>query len=228
MLIRTHISAAVLLTLCIPPGNAEVLSCEGTRVTVRASNFALAEQTCRAAIRTLPLLAECGVVLSQPQNIEIIEAMQGSPGCMGIYHCGENSIEVLSPRAMKSLRRDESAFSSIPTPIYFESVLAHELAHAAYDAVPCPFTNCLVTSEYVAYAMQVYSLPLPEQRLFEADVAMENMVSRYEISSIGLFMAPDKFARNVWAHFSQREDGCTYVSDMMAANFYLDTERPEP
>lgn len=228
MLTKTHISAAALLTLCIPPGNAEVLSCEGTRVTVKAPNFALAEQTCQAAIRTLPLLAECGVVLSQPLNIEIIEAMPGSPGCMGVYHCGENSIQVLSPSAMKSLRLDESAFSLIPTPIYFESVLAHELAHAAYDAVPCPFTNCLVTSEYVAYAMQVYSLPLPERRLFEADVAMENMVSRYEISSIGLFMAPNQFARNVWAHFSQRVDGCTYVSDMMAANFYIDTERPEP
>jgi len=76
--------------------------------------------------------------------------------------------------------------------------------------------------------MQVYSLPRPERRLFEADVAMDDKVSRYEISYIGLLMAPDQFARNVWAHFSQREDGCAYVADMMRANFYLDTERPEP
>ncbi|WP_439156256.1 DUF6639 family protein [Yoonia sp.] len=225
---RNHISASVALALFVSTGHAEVLSCEGLPLTVSGADAALAEQTCRAAARTLPLIAECGVVLSQPQDIEITEVIPGSSNCMGVYHCGENSIEILSPRGIERLRRDDSAFFAIPAPIYFESVLAHELAHAAYDAVPCPFADCVVTSEYVAYAMQVYSLPPSERGLFEADVAMAETVSRYDISSIGLLMAPDQFARNVWAHFSQREDGCAYVADMMEANFYLDTERPSP
>lgn len=223
---RNHILASVALALFVSAGNAEVLSCDGLPLTVSGSDAALAEQTCRAAERILPLIAECGVVLSQSQDIEIREVIPESFNCMGIYHCGENSIEILSPRAIEGLRREDSAFSAVPTGVYFESVLAHELAHAAYDAVPCPFADCVVTSEYVAYAMQVYSLPPPERSLFEADVAMEDRVSRYEISSIGLLMAPDQFARNVWAHFSQREDGCAYVAEMMGANFYLDTERP--
>lgn len=225
---RNHISASVALALFVSTGNAEVLSCEGAPLTVSASDSALAEQTCRAAVRTLPLIAECGVILKHPQDIEVMDEIAESPNCMGVYHCGQNSIDILSPRAIEDLRRDESAFSAVPTPIYFESVLAHELTHAAYDAVHCPFSDCLVTSEYVAYAMQVYSLPLPERRLFEADAPIDDRVSRYEISYIGLLMAPDQFARNVWAHFSQREDGCAYVADMMRANFYLDTERPEP
>ncbi|AKI02612.1 hypothetical protein IMCC20628_03930 [Hoeflea sp. IMCC20628] len=145
---------------------------------------------------------------------------------MGIYHCGAGRIEILTPASVESLRRDDSAFSSIPTETFFDSIVAHELAHAAYDAVPCPYSDCLVTSEYVAYAMQVYSLPPPDQKAFAENFALEDRVSRYKISAISLMMAPDQFARNVWAHFSQREDGCAYVADMMRANFYLDTERP--
>lgn len=207
-------------------GNAEVLSCDGIPVTVSAPDLALAEQTCRAAARTLPLMAQCGVVLSHPQDVEVMEVFPEPRDCMGIYHCGANRIEILSPASIERLRRDDSAFHSIPTAIYFDSILAHELAHAAYDGVPCPYPDCLVTSEYVAYAMQVDSLPPPYRTIFEADVALRDRLSRYEISAIVLLMAPDQFARNVWAHFSQREDGCAYVADMMRADFYLDTERP--
>src|SRR6056297_365169 len=145
---RNHISASVALALSVSTGNAEVLSCEGLPLTVSASDAALAHQTCQAAARTLPLIGKCGVVLSQPQEIEITEIIPGSPSCMGVYHCGEDRIEILSPRAIDRFRRDEGAFSAVPTRIYFESILVHELTHAAYDAVPCPFSDCLVTSEY--------------------------------------------------------------------------------
>jgi hypothetical protein len=224
--VRIGISAAVAIACSVSAGNAEVLSCAGIPVTVSAPDLALAEQTCRAAARTVPLLAQCGVTLSQPQNIEVKDEIPGASNCMGIYHCGANKIEILSPGSLENLRHNDSAFYSIPTATYFGSIVAHELAHAAYDVVPCPYSDCLVTSEYVAYAMQVYSLPPLDQSAFEADLPLEDRVSRYEISAISLMMAPDQFARKVWAHFSQREDGCAYVADMMRANFYLDTERP--
>lgn len=226
MSVRIVITAAVAIACSISVANAEVLPCEGIPVTVSAPDLALAEQTCRAAARTVPLIEQCGVILSQPQDIEIIDVIPKPSDCMGIYHCGENRIEILSPESVESLRRNDSAFHSIPSKIYFDSIVAHELAHAAYDTVPCPYSDCLVTSEYVSYAMQVYSLPPPARRTFEADVALEDRVSRYKISAISLMMAPDQFARDVWAHFSQREDGCAYVAQMMQANFYLDTERP--
>jgi hypothetical protein len=224
--IRTGISTVMAIACSVSAGNSELLSCEGISVSVDAPDLALAEQACQAAAHAVPLIAECGVAFSQPQIIEVTDAIPEAPDCMGIYHCGTNRIEILAPGSMESLRRDDSAFYSIPTEIYFDSIIAHELAHAAYDAVPCPYSDCLVTSEYVAYAMQVYSLPPRDQRAFEAGLALENRVSRYEISAINLMMAPDRFARNVWVHFSQRRDGCAYVADMMRANFHLDTARP--
>lgn len=224
--VRFEIVAAVALVCSVVAGHAEVLSCEGIPVTVIAPNRAIAEQTCRAAKRTVPVIAHCGVVLADPLKIEVRDLIPDAPDCMGVYHCGESRIEILSPASLAQLRRDDGAFQRIPTTRYFDSILTHEIAHAAYDAVPCPYRDCLVTSEYVAYAMQVYAMAPSDRQLFEADMALGDAVSRYDISAIGLLMAPDTFARNVWAHFSQRDDGCAYVADMMGAKFYLDTERP--
>ncbi|MFX0541888.1 DUF6639 family protein [Roseovarius sp. S4756] len=224
--VKIGISTSVSLAFFISAAAAAEMSCKSIPLTVNAPSFAIAQRTCNAAARTLPLITSCGVVLTQPYYIEVKETIPGSRNCMGVYHCGTERIEMLSPEGIKRLRSDDSAFRSISTPSYFDSILTHELAHAAYDAVPCPFPDCLLTSEYVAYAMQVYSLPPKDRAAFEAGAPMNSPVSRYDISSVALFMAPDQFARNVWAHFSQREDGCAYVADMMEGNFHLDTERP--
>ncbi len=220
------ISITVAFALGGSVGSADGIACEGIPITVQAQDRTLAVQTCRAASRILPRVAECGVVLSQAQTIEVKGAVTDLPDCMGLYHCGTNRIEIHTPDAIDSLRRNDGPFAALPTSVFFESILAHELAHAAYDAVPCPYDDCLVTSEYVAYAMQIYALQPTDQRLFAPDTAEQEKVSRYAFSEVSLFMAPDAFARNVWVHFSQREDGCAYVADMMRGDFYLDTERP--
>ena len=89
-----------------------------------------------------------------------------------------------------------------------------------------PVQNCLTSSEYVAYAMQVMSLPPQYRAAFAEDSGIEEPAGRDEISAITLLMAPDVFAQKAWAHFSQRPDGCAHVAGMMAGDFYLDVERP--
>lgn len=224
MPILRNCAAAAAIALAATAGSANPLACDGIPVTVRAVDAALAARICEAASRALPRLAECGVELSHPQTVEVADSLP--QGCRGIYHCGENRIEVLSPEALQRERLEEGPFHPLPTLVYFDSVIAHELAHAAYDAVPCPYDDCLATSEYVAYAMQVRSLPPEHRAAFEAEIEMDVRVRRHDISPITLMLAPGSFAGKVWSHFAQREDGCAYVAQMMAGELYLDVERP--
>ncbi|MBF9035372.1 hypothetical protein HKCCE2091_14090 [Rhodobacterales bacterium HKCCE2091] len=220
-------TSAVVLAV-VSAAAADTLSCEGLPVSVTAPTRDLAHRTCAAAARTVPMMAECGVVLARPQAIEIADAISGPEGCIGIYHCGEATAEILTPGAIARVRRVDGAFHAVPTPEYFDSVVTHELAHGAYDTVACPFRSCVVTSEYVAYAMQVLTLPDPARAAFETGVALEDRVSRHDLTAIGLRLAPDHFVRTAWAHFSQREDGCAYVSGLMRGDLYLDRDRPDP
>lgn len=226
-MLRLASSLVALVAALLPAGtHAGDLTCAQTRITVRSPDIAIRERTCRAVSNALPKLSHCGAAPERHQLIEMVASISDAPTCMGIYHCGEDRIELLNPDEMAAARKPDGPFSTLPDGVFFDSVVAHELAHAAYDAVPCPFENCLLTSEYVAYAMQIYSLSAADRATFEADKDTETRISRDAISLIGLMMAPGRFAAKVWAHFSQRDDGCAFVRQMMEGRVYLDKERP--
>lgn len=217
-------AAVIALVAFATAVGAETLRCEGLPLKVRAPEAAEAALTCEAAARAWPRLARCGAAPAQELTIDLVDDLEGD--CLGVYHCGEDWIELLSPAALAGHRLDDSPFAALPADVFFDSIVVHELVHAAYDKVPCPFQNCLTSSEYAAYAMQVMSLPAEYRAAFADDSGIEGPVGRDEISAITLLMAPDLFAQKVWAHFSQRPDGCDYVAGMMAGDFYLDVERP--
>lgn len=215
----------ILLALPGPLSAAEPLLCPDPLFRVSAETNALAQRTCDAATRSHAILQSCGVVLETPVDIEVAPSIEGQIGpCLGIYHCGEDRIEMLTPDAMIRMRESDSAFANVSDDAYWESVLVHELTHAAYDSVKCPFSTCVATSEYASYAMQVYSLPEEEQLRFGETIALRGDVDRSAISVMMYFMSPDHFAKYAWLHFSARPDPCGYLKLIMDGKVFFDRE----
>lgn len=199
--------------------------CPEAPVRVAAPEGALADRICTASRDAVTAMETCGIALADEQAIEVVEPPLPMD-CLGLYHCGEDRIELLSPADVADQRRPEGAFAAVPLERFYPSLILHELAHAAYDDRPCPLPNCIVTSEYIAYAMQIRSLP-PEDRVdVERFVTREPPVSREELGMTTLLLSPDIFAAKVWAHFLARPDGCAYLRQMMAGDIILDRERP--
>lgn len=221
---RNLLVLSLVSLLSAPVAQAVTLECDGMPITVRADTPELAMRVCNVARTSLADLASCGVSLSLPHTIEIVDDIKSD--CMGLYHCGTQRIEVLSPGTMAKRRLPDSAFSDIPTDRYFDSIILHELTHAAYESVPCPYGTCTANAEYVAYAMQIRSLSDVDRSAFEASYAIDREISGDEFSAITYFMAPDRFAQKAWAHFTQRPDGCGYVKQIMNGTIMLDRERP--
>jgi len=211
-----------LISLGSPPLAADPVACTDIAVTVDAPDPALGSRICQVAKRGLSEMAACGVLVPFPVTINVVDTLPD--GCIGLYHCDEQLLEVLSPKNMSLKRVSKSAFADVPDAPFFDSVVIHELAHAAFDAVPCPFGSCPATAEYVAYAMQIMSLPSGELAKFEASFEFEKRVSYDEINAIILFMAPEKFVRKTWGHLSQRGDQCAYIRQIMNGNILFDTE----
>lgn len=130
----------------------------------------------------------------------------------------------MSPETLGQVRSDDSLFAPLSDDVCFASVITHELAHAAMDAVPCPFQACVATTEYVAYAMQLRSLP--DMLRTEVIRDASQVVVRDEINPMIALMAPDIFARKAWLHFSQRPDPCGYVDWIMQGDIVFDHELP--
>lgn len=208
----------------VSPVSAEVVTCDGPNITVIAEHSADAECVCKAARQAVAQFGQCSLPFpSHPLRINVVDEMPTH--CVAVYHCGEDWIELLSPSEMHIRRKTEGAFSSVETKAFFESVVVHELAHAAFDSVPCPFDACIATSEYIAYVMQIMSLDAASQSDFEAKFAFTRPISRDELSAMIYLMAPGRFAQKAWAHFSQRDDPCGYIALIVEGRIVLDVER---
>ena len=78
------------------PVDAHALDCFADgRVTVTGGESTLERHVCDVVAAALPVLAACNLPLSAPLRIDVVDDLPG--GCVGLYHCGEDRIEILTP-----------------------------------------------------------------------------------------------------------------------------------
>jgi len=202
----------------------ETKLCDTTNISVSGARPGDLELACDAVRAARAVFEKCAIPLPEGVlKIEIVDDME--PGCVGLFHCGEGRIEVLSPGGMAQRRAATDAFGHLTIESYFRSIIVHEVAHALFDVVPCPFDACHTANEYIAYAIQIKSLTARERAGFEASYDFKRRVSRDELSTMILFMAPGLFAQKTWAHLSQRDDTCGYLGRILDGTVLLDHER---
>ncbi|MCK8464786.1 hypothetical protein MUY35_13090 [Aliiroseovarius sp. S1339] len=221
---RILILRFILAFLFAQPAAAETTLCKNVNVAVSANDKKIVETVCDTAHRAARLFSQCHLpALAETIQIDVVSVLPD--GCNAQYHCGKNRIEVLSPEIMRRHRNKDGAFGFLTDDAFYQSVIVHELTHASFDKVPCPFNTCIVTDEYVAYAMQIMSLSVDAQEVFRAKSDLDHQVSRDELSEILLFLSPDRFAQKTWAHLSQRPDACAFIHKLTGGAVYLDHER---
>ena len=214
--------SALALSLTLAPAGADPVACPVADVRVSGAAPELAARICDTAARAGEMLAACGLAPGEPLDIRVVDEMEAD--CAGVYHCGERRIDVLSPEAMARTDARGTAFAAVSPDAFFDSVIVHEMTHAALDAMPCPFPNCMVAQEYLAYGMQVMSLP-PEARAgFETTAGLDRAVSRDELNVPILGMAPHLFAQKAWTHLTQRDDPCSFAAGVAEGAILLDRE----
>lgn len=222
------LAGIILLGMAAGSLSAETRQCAGSNVRVTGADPALLDKTCDAVATAEKLFSQCKMLaLSDRVEIALVDSVQ--PGCVAQYHRGDACIEVLLPETMQSLRlqeKEESVLSFLPISEYFSSVIVHELAHASYDQIPCPETSCLATHEYLAYAMQIMSLPPSSRAVFEQRALLDRFISIDELDAMNLVLGPNLFIQKVWTHFSAKEDPCAFIGQISRGEIVLDRSMP--
>jgi len=203
------------------PDLAEPRTCPGSRVSVSASNSENADLACEAVSAASALFETCGIP-TFAQNLKIVVDEDLTPNCVALYHCDEDWIEVLAPARIEMRLAPKAAFAFLTPNAYFQSLVVHELAHAALDDIPCPIETCIVAQEYATYNMQVMSLRTASYKTFAEAFDDSHPVTSDEITSITLFMTPDLFARRAWAPLRQQSDPCGFVTSVSKGEVKLD------
>lgn len=222
---RSLVTMIIAVAALSAPLAAQTATCPDKQITVIGADAALHDMICRSVETAETLFETCGVpALNGNLKFSVLETLK--PGCLAQYHCGTDSIDVLNPSRIADIRDAEGAFSFLPVTTYFESIIVHEVTHAALDSTPCPFSDCVVSNEYVAYVMQVLSLSPEDQKKFVEEMNLDRKVSRDELNAPILYMAPKLFARKAWVHFSQRDDPCGFIRQVSEGIVLLDREHP--
>jgi hypothetical protein len=155
-----------------------------------------------------------------------IEVTRSIPSnCYGLYHCDEDLIQLLPLESYETYlsSNPDTPFGHLSPQTFFDSVLRHELAHAALEAMPCPFESCLATQEFVAYTMQVHFLPEVDREVFDARADRAgHPIQRESLNAMILMMAPDVFIENAYQYLSQQDDPCELVGEIVRGEVLLD------
>ena len=216
--------SVLLISLLLPSAlAAQAVVCPNSRFTVE-NGAQYTEHVCEVVEAAARELSACNLPISRRVNITLLDELEEN--CVGLYHCSDDRIEVLHPDQLELQIPNSALFSALEPLEYFDSVVFHELVHAAFDEIPCPFQSCAATSEYLAYALQIRNLSDDARKRIGLDAVPEEQVSRQKFSAIMAFWVPDRFALDAWAHLMQRPDPCAYVGSIAAGNILFDTETP--
>ncbi|MBF9058476.1 hypothetical protein HKCCSP123_04710 [Rhodobacterales bacterium HKCCSP123] len=209
--------------LCIAaPVRAEDFLCPGGTVLVQGGGER-AEDICEAAAEARAQLASCNLPVTQAVTVEVTLGLSG--GCYGLYHCDDDLIQLLPLSAYSGFLsgHPDSPFGHLDPEAFFNSVLRHELAHAALDVMPCPYDGCPATQEFVAYAMQIRFLSEAERAPFDRFATETGgPVTSDSLNVLVLMMSPETFLRNAHAYLSQQEDPCGLISEIVEGDVLFD------
>lgn len=220
---RLRLLAVCILLQAAAFGSASAQVCGDPLLQVEGASAETAARVCAAAEDAKVQLAQCGLTQTRRVTLDIRERIDGpAPHCAGLYRCGTDRVILLDPDLVATAMPEGSAFAPLPPDLYFRSLVVHEMSHALMDQAECRAADfCDADLEYVAYAMQLQSLPEEARAkvLDFRDVPEDPDPAR--LNDFLLWMKPDIFALYAWAHFSAPGNGCAFVGKLVSGEASL-------
>lgn len=220
------LAAAVFILTLSPVGSfAVTLSCQELDITVTAPDAELANRVCARAAASLDLLASCQLQQTDPFSISVSPILPPGFGrCFGVFHCNDDLVEVLTPDALSEAVQLSGSFTNLPVEVLFDSLVTHEVSHvlAFQSTVGAPRTA--VEVEYIAYALQMQSLPEDDRNAFVEAHPVTEPVALMGLNSIILSFSPEVFAVKAWTHYHQEGNGCEFIHGILKHEVNFPTE----
>jgi len=203
--------------------NAGDAICESANVTVTAPRLSLAHSVCDNVEETLSLLEQCDLALPDPVKITVLDDLPNvSHACFGFYECDGNRISIRSPDSIAEVSGQSALYMGLDPNTVFDSIVTHEVSHAAFAQSSRGDAECLANHEYVAYVMQMWSLPPAVRGRIVERFGQDELVDSLRLNELVAVMAPAKFAALAWQHFNEDGNGCDFVKDLTTGRASLE------
>lgn len=181
-------------------------------LSVSSEDDALIAGLCETAERIKAKLEDCALEQISPITISVLPNPPFAlESCLARYKCEEERIEIAAPEKLRSVLLPDSPYAKIPVEDLFDSLIAHEMAHAFFSQMGCVEDECFADQEFVAYAMQFALLPRESRRKVVDAFPDMGPVDPAEFNPFILYAAPVRFGVRAWSYFSAPGNGCALV-----------------
>ncbi len=209
---------AVLLATGAARAERVVGPCDGQPVEVEGEAHHVAE-VCAASVVALARLAELDLVPTRTVRVVLVDAdiVYNGHLAYGQYDGPRDRLELMSPAAIAAQQPPPSQFGLPIDGAMYASLVAHELAHAVArqhmrsDKLGSP------AQEYLAYAVQLASLPEPLRDAIVAAGGVRGWETGDTVSNIYLGLNVHRFAVKSYLHLYGHPERARVVQTVLAS-----------
>ena len=170
---------------------------------------------CSGARQAVQLLSHCGISLHRPLRVEIAEQIDhpfGRP-VLGFFDVMEEKVLVRSSQRVATITSN-TPFAAVSLQEFYTSIVAHEVVHGILHQNSERHVFSHTAGEYLAYAVQIESLPANARRAFLLSFPSGASTDDLLFSDIMLSLDPYLFAARAYEHFSA-QDRCGLVKALL-------------
>jgi hypothetical protein len=208
-------------------GHASVLvDCTTEGISVSAANLSEAASACEAAATADARLRALDLEIREDVRIEVTEQMDVAPGtCVALFSTETRTLQVLPVNCLDGQPGRSNAFPEMDPEVLFESLIAHELAHAYLEQSAEGRQVPRIAHEYLAYAVQLDLLPRNDRMRIIEKASIQEPVELSDINEAILNLSPLKFAAMSWSHFSENGGNAALVQRIVEGTLAFNSLR---
>lgn len=219
------LAQAALLPLCAAllapaPAGADAIACPTQGVSVIHPEAAAGASLCAAVAEAVAFMTGHGFELKTPFRIQAVDRITQShlATTLGTFNAKSREIDILIYGAAVAFLPDRPPFGIPMNPELYRSFVVHEVAHAVahpnFKARPT-----LGAMEYIAYTVQIATMPEPLRRRVLESVQTEAFDKPGEIGDQLLMFDPARFAVKSYLHYIRPENGAAFYRRLLSGDY---------
>ena len=200
------------------PGDPVRMHCS-PEVTVQSRDRADSRSVCRGALAAIDFLAKQGVEVSEPLEVNIVDALPAGVGAsaVGCFNPRDHQAYVLSYRMF--LNRGKWLGLQIDRRLY-ESIASHEVAHAMTWCAAASPPLTLQATEYIAFVTMFMTMDTAQLNALLAENPGIVFESDWEVSELGYALNPIRFGIMAYRHYLRKPDPAGFIRAILAGKAF--------
>ncbi len=198
-------------------GRSSEMSCSEQKADVSGASAEEQRVVCAAVKRATELFGQCDFTDLPRVRVQVSKEPINVCGgdAFGSFDAERQAIRIVDTATCRKMANSNAAYASLPFSEFYQSIVVHEIAHQFFRSHLKDKKASHAAHEYVAYALQIASLP-PRARnqLLNSfpDEPPEDLAPFVEML---LLMSPMYFGVLAYHHFSAPGNGCRVLQEIV-------------